>query len=173
MKGVAAKLNGHRPLARRNEGQHRVIGPDFRSIAEAVPRFRAGAVAGEQAALAVLDRLMRLAVAHRHLVRDRLSCVWRGFVRSNLVVVAHTYLPHRAWLAIGAACAESDDTRQRHDDPAHIPPGLLLVVLQPQMRDLLFAHEMSKRVLELRLLDEKIVLWLEARSSHRGFVIEA
>ena len=41
------------------------------------------------------------------------------------------------------------------------------------MRDLFLTHQVAKRVLQLRLLDEKIVFRLESSSSHRRFVIEA
>src|SRR6266851_3156691 len=37
----------------------------------------------------------------------------------------------------------------------------VLVVLHPQMRDLLFAHQPTQGVLELRLLDEKVVLGID------------
>ena len=52
-------------------------------------------------------------------------------------------------------------------------PNLRLVVLQPEMRDLIFTHQVTERVLQLRLLDEKIVFRLKSGSRHGRFVIEA
>src|SRR5674476_1439579 len=47
-----------------------------------------------------------------------------------------------------------------------------LIVLQSEMRDLLFAHQMTQRVLEFRLLNEEIVLGLKAWRGHRALVEE-
>lgn len=40
-------------------------------------------------------------------------------------------------------------------------PLFLLVILLPQVRDLLFAHEPAQRVLQLGLLNEQVVLGVE------------
>ena len=46
-----------------------------------------------------------------------------------------------------------------------LPEGLfLLVVLQAEVRDLLFAHHPAQGVLELRLLDEEVVLGVDRGS---------
>src|ERR1700704_1696716 len=46
------------------------------------------------------------------------------------------------------------------------------VVLQAKVSDLILTHQMAKRVLEFRLLDEQIVLRLESRRGHWALVIE-
>ena len=48
------------------------------------------------------------------------------------------------------------------------PPGN-----ESEMRNLFFAHEMPQRVLQLGLLNEKIVFRSQSGSGHRRFVIEA
>src|ERR1700691_4725323 len=54
-----------------------------------------------------------------------------------------------------------------------IAPSRLLVILQSQMRDLFLTHQVPKRILQLGLLNEKIMLRQESRSGHRRLVIEA
>ncbi len=49
----------------------------------------------------------------------------------------------------------------------------LVVILQPQMRDQLFAFQVPQRVLQLHQLDEQIVLRIQARCRHRRFEVEA
>ena len=70
------------------------------------------------------------------------------------------------------ARGEHPDAHRKDKHPAH-DGLLLLIVLQPEMRDLFLTHQVPKRVLELRLLDEKIMLRLQSRSGHRRLVIEA
>src|SRR5882762_8102607 len=55
-----------------------------------------------------------------------------------------------------------------HDDPKCLFLQVVLVVLQAEVRDLLFAHHPAQGVLELRLLDEEVVLRV-----HRGSVLGA
>src|ERR1051325_5510494 len=65
-----------------------------------------------------------------------------------------------------------------HARPASSRPGLggrgllRLVVLQSQMGDRLLATQITKRVLELRLLDEQVVLRVERRRAHRALEVE-
>src|SRR5690606_19860275 len=49
---------------------------------------------------------------------------------------------------------------------------LLLVVLLAEVRDLLLAHEPAERVLELRLLDEQVVLRVDRRRVLRALEVE-
>src|SRR5438874_7510977 len=57
------------------------------------------------------------------------------------------------------------------DGTTYLAVGVL-VVFHPEMRDLLFAHHPTQRVLELRLLNEQIMLGIEARSGLRALKIE-
>ena len=96
------------------------------------------------------------------------------------VRVAVRHLPERRRPVVAAARRAPQHQRHRRSRPlaprrpaSHGRLLLLLVVLQPEMRDLFLTHQMPKRVLELRLLDEKIMFRLESGSGHRRFVIEA
>src|SRR5262245_7370309 len=53
-----------------------------------------------------------------------------------------------------------------------LPNQSRCVVLEPKVRDLLFAREMSQRVLQLHLLDEQVVLRIQTRCYHRALEIE-
>src|SRR2546423_1900490 len=46
------------------------------------------------------------------------------------------------------------------------------VVLQSEVRDLIFAHQMPEGVFELRLLNEEIVLRLQSGRGHGTLVVE-
>src|SRR5947209_12374104 len=48
----------------------------------------------------------------------------------------------------------------------------VLVVLHPQMRDLLLAHQPAQGVLQLRLLNEQVVLRIDARRVLRTLEIQ-
>src|SRR5687767_9561291 len=75
----------------------------------------------------------------------------------------------------GDSRAHAASTRTLRKRPPRMPePRLVLsrVILQAQVGDLLFAHEVTKRVLELGLLNEQVVLGLKPRRSHRALVIE-
>src|SRR5580700_260893 len=57
---------------------------------------------------------------------------------------------------------------------ARVPaPHVLVVVLQPQMRDQFFALQMAQGVLQLHQLNEQIVLGIQARRSHWRLEVEA
>src|SRR5688572_8068660 len=46
------------------------------------------------------------------------------------------------------------------------------IILQPEMRDLILAHEVAQCILELRLLNEQVVLRLQALRRHGTLEIE-
>src|ERR1022692_3917828 len=51
--------------------------------------------------------------------------------------------------------------------------SFLVVILQPQVRDHLFALEMAQRVLQLHGLDEQVMLGIQSGRRHRRFEVEA
>src|SRR5690606_14339243 len=55
--------------------------------------------------------------------------------------------------------------------PPHAPRRSL-VVIQPQVRDLLFAHQVAQRVLQLHVLDEQVVLRVQVGRHHRALEVE-
>src|SRR5687768_2513192 len=72
---VAVELDTDRPLSRGDESELRRVGADGRRLGEAVPGARALERVREDAALAVVDRLVALAVAHGDGVDDVLPRV--------------------------------------------------------------------------------------------------
>src|SRR5262245_50778030 len=52
------------------------------------------------------------------------------------------------------------------------PERLSVVIFQPQVRDQLFAAQVSQRVLQLHQLNEQVVFGVELRRAHRAFEIE-
>src|SRR6267143_6468009 len=78
--------------------------------------------------------------------------------------------PARASAAVNVGFVKGDDLLERCG-----VDGLLvgvLVVLDAQVRDLIFSHHPAKRVLELRVLNEEIVLGVQARGGLRTLEIE-
>ena len=165
-----------------------MIRADLRPVRHPVPRLglRPGRhvgidrLSGEELSVAVLDRLPRLAVQHLNRVVDVLPSMRRRVVRLDDVRVALRHLAQRRRPALAPTRRQHRHERDRSNPsrsfvrhPAPHGASLLLVVLQPEMRDLFLTHQMPKRVLELRLLDEKIVFRLESGSGHRRLVIEA
>ena len=133
-------------------------------------------VAREELPFSVVDRLPRLPIEDLDDVVNVLTRMRRRVVRTDGVRIAVRHLPQRTRPVIAAA-RRSDHGERRCHTPifaaSHDRLLLLLVVLQAEMRDLFLTHQVAKRVLQLRLLDEKIVFRLESSSSHRRFVIEA
>src|SRR5262249_57677568 len=47
-----------------------------------------------------------------------------------------------------------------------------LVILDPEVGDLLLATQVAQRVLQLHQLNEEVVFWIERRSAHRTLEVE-
>src|SRR5919202_521799 len=77
--------------------------------------------------------------------------------------------PHAA---AAAAAAPRTSHRRTAGRMALLTAPSLLVVLEAQVGDLLLPHQVAERVLELRLLDEKVVLRLQPRRRHGALEVE-
>src|SRR5690606_19770526 len=72
---------------------------------------------------------------------------------------------------------ECDDVHAHANARMHVagplqPRRRSLVVVQPQVRDLLFTHQVTQRVLQLHVLDEQVVLRVQLRRHHRALEVE-
>ena len=54
-----------------------------------------------------------------------------------------------------------------------VADGHSVVILQPQVRDHLFALQVAQRVLQLHRLDEQVMLGIQPGRRHRRFEVEA
>lgn len=71
-------------------------------------------------------------------------------------------------LARGAAGEGARRIRESNAREVAGHPSILRVVIQAQMGDLLLAHQVAQRVLELHLLDEQVVLRVELGKGSLG-----
>ena len=93
------------------------------------------------------------------------------------------FLPQRARCPNAGVCfAEQIVDRSARRSTRHPRPArrsaperasLAFVVLAAEVGDLLLAHHPAQRVLQLGLLDEQVVLGVQAGGHHRGLVVEA
>src|SRR3982750_2759412 len=93
LRGIAVELNPDRPLPRRDESQLRGVRPDGCPFPESGVRTGAFERVGEDAALARLDRLSGLTIAHRHRVDDVLASMWRDRIGCDVEQVGLAPLP--------------------------------------------------------------------------------
>src|SRR5688572_14673815 len=151
---ITAEPDRDRPRPGSDEVQLAVIGTQFGRFREAVPGARSFGVVRVNLALTTLDGFARVAVAHDDPVENGFPRVWWRRAGNDRERVTGA---EQAQLIFPGAARSTGDEPYRHDREKCPHAASRLVILQPQVRDLVLAHEVPERVLQLGLLNEKIV----------------